>query len=155
MDSRRMTALILLGLALLPGLSGAAASDWATLQALKPGQMIGIIQSDQKRVEGPLEQVTESAITLRTGGEVTVPKENVIRVYRKPRANRLLRVAIGAAIGVAAGAILSGTAGERFRNEGQDVPAAAWIGGGAGMGAGVGALTGGGYQTLYQRSAKP
>src|SRR5581483_1098979 len=111
-----------------------------------------IIQSDQKRVEGRFERVTESGITLRTDQELTVTQENVIRVYRKPRANRKIRAAVGAAIGAVAGAILSATAGERFRNEGQDVSAAAWIGGGAAIGAGIGALTGGGYRTVYQRS---
>ena len=34
----------------------------------------------------------------------------------------------------------------------QDVNSALWIAGGAGIGAGIGALTGGGYQTIYQKS---
>lgn len=154
MDSRRITSLLLLGLA-GTALFGGTASDWTNLEALKAGQHVGIIQSDQKRLEGRFESVTESGITLRTDREITVPHENVIRVYRKPRANRTVRAAVGAAIGAVAGAIFSKTAGERFRNEGQDVPAAGWIGGGAGIGAGVGALTGGGYRTIYQRAARP
>ena len=59
-----------------------------------------------------------------------------------------MRALIGSAIGVLAGAILTGTVGNRFRNEGQEVPAGLWIAGGAGIGAAVGALAGGGYKTI-------
>ena len=75
-------------------------------------------------------------------------------MYRKPRAKRAVRAVVGAGIGAVAGAILTSTAGQRFRNEGQDVPSGAWIVGCSGIGAGIGALTGGGYQTLYLGSGK-
>jgi hypothetical protein len=84
-----------------------------------------------------------------------VSKENVVRVYRRPRATRGIRALIGGAIGAIAGIVLTGTVGERFRNEGLDVPAGAWIAGGAAISAGIGALTGGGYETIYQRSTRP
>jgi hypothetical protein len=150
---RHTVAVLLLAFA-APSSFARDTSQWTNLEVLKPGQRIGVIQSNQKRVEGRFERVTESGITLRADQEVTVAQENVIRVYRKPRANRTVRAILGAAIGAVAGAILTATAGERFRNEGQDVAAGAWIGGGAAIGAGVGALTGGGYQTVYERSAR-
>lgn len=151
---RHAAAVLLLSLA-APSSFARDNSQWTNLEVLKPGQRIGIVQSNLKRVEGRFERFTESAITLRADQEITVPQENVIRVYRKPRANRTLRAILGAGIGVAGGAILSATAGERFRNEGRDVPAGAIIGGGAGIGAGLGALSGGGYQTIYRRSTRP
>ena len=37
---------------------------------------------------------------------ITLPRTNVVRVYRRPRLNRMKRALIGAAIGVVAGALL-------------------------------------------------
>ena len=127
-------------------------SLWSNLGALKSGERIGIIQSDQKQIEGRFQGFTESAISVTADQVVTLPRGNVVRVYRHPRINRTKRALIGAAIGLAAGALLTNTAGDRFRNEGKDVPAGIWIRGGAGIGAGIGAIIGGGYQTVYQRS---
>ena len=55
----------------------------------------------------------------------------------------------GRGLGLVAGAIINATAGERFRNEGGDITAGALVGGAA-VGAGIGALSGG-YKTVYQR----
>jgi hypothetical protein len=78
-----------------------------------------------------------------------------VRVYRRSRLSRGIRVLIGGAIRAVAGIVLTQTIGQYRRNEGHDSPAGAWIAGGAGTGAAVGALTGGGYKTIYQRSAAP
>lgn len=127
-------------------------SLWSNLGDLEQGARIGIIQSDQKRIEGRFERFTELSISVRTDQITTLARDNVVRVYRRPRIDRTKRALIGAAIGVAAGALLTNTAGDRFRNEGKDVPAGLWIGGGAAIGAGIGSISGGGYQTVYQRS---
>jgi hypothetical protein len=126
-------------------------SPWSNLGRVEQGARIGIILSDQKRIEGQFQGFTDSDISLRTDQVITLARDNVVRVYRRPRLNRTKRALIGAAIGVVAGVLLTKTAGDRFRNEGQDVPAASWIGGAAGIGAGIGAITGGGYQTVYRR----
>ena len=63
-----------------------------------------------------------SGISVRTDREINLRKEEVVRVYRRPRASRPIRAAVGAAIGAAGGAILSSTVGTRFRNEGQECP---------------------------------
>src|SRR6476646_11712003 len=145
----RQIALILAAALAGPALA-AGNSSWMKLSALKPGMRIGSIQSDMKRVEGLFEGFTESGISLRTDREITLRKEDVVRVYRRPRVNRPIRIAAGAAIGAVGGVILSRTAGTRFRNEGQDISDGAFIGGGVGIGAAIGALSGGGYQTVYQ-----
>jgi hypothetical protein len=150
MWTHRQLALILAAALAGPALA-ADNSAWTNLSMLKPGTRIGIIQSDMKRVEGLFEGFTESGIIVRTDRDVTLRKEEVVRVYRRPRVNRPIRAAVGAAIGAAGGAILSSTAGTRFRNEGQDISDAAFIGGGVGIGAAIGALSGGGYHTVYQR----
>jgi len=147
----RITAPVLLIAFAWPGLA-ADTSQWTNVQGLRAGDRIGIIQSDQKRIDGRFQSGTETGITLDADREITVPKENVVRVYRRARVSRPMRALIGGAIGLAGGAIVNATAGERFRNEGGDITAGALLGG-SGIGAGIGAVTGGGYQTVYQRAA--
>lgn len=125
-------------------------SQWSNLGALHRGDRIGIVQLSQKRIEGWFVRSTDDAITIQADQEVTVARQDVVRVYRRPRLRRIHRILIGSAAGVAAGGILTATVGERFRNEGADVPTGAWVGGGAAIGAAIGALSGGGYHEIYR-----
>jgi hypothetical protein len=145
----RQIALILAATLASPALA-ADNSLWTNLSALKPGTRIGIIQSDMKRLEGHFEGFTESGISVRTDREVTLRKEDVVRVYRRPLAGRTIRAAVGAAIGAAGGAIWAvlrepdfATRGRMYRRR--------LHGGGVGIGAAIGALGGSGYRTVYQR----
>jgi hypothetical protein len=137
-------------LALVASAWAADEGNWNNLAQLKRGDRIGVIGSDMKRTEGRFVSFEEGGLSIETDQPVTIAKDRVVRVYRRARTNRVWRTAIGAGIGVAAGAVLNATIGERFRNEGQDV-AGALIASGAGVGAGLGALSGGGNVTVYRR----
>jgi len=126
-------------------------SQWSSLGELKKGDRIGVIQADMKRVEGRFESAGETSITLVVEQPVTLPKDNVVRVYRRPRWNRVTRTVVGARIGMAAGAVTDGTLGAYFRNESDGPDAGLITGIGAAAGAGIGAASGGGYRTVYQR----
>ena len=100
MGIHRQIALMLAAALAGPAL-GADNSAWSNLTTLKPGTRIGIIQADMKRVEGNFAGFTEAGISVRTDRQIILRKEEVVRVYRRPRASRPIRAAIGAAIGAA------------------------------------------------------
>lgn len=128
--------------------------NWANLESLRVGDRIGIIQSDLKRVEGQYQGSTDAGLTIHTDQNVTLPKDSVVRVYRRPHLSRKKRVLLGAAIGAGAGGAVGGGLANASNNEGffgYNGAVGVTIGGGAGVGAAIGAATGGGYHTVYQR----
>ena len=136
-----------------PAQSGLAqdANQWSNVQSLRKGEQVGVIQANRRRVEGRFESATDSRITVRADQEISLEKSDVVRVYRPARRGRWFGAVIGGAIGVAAGAVVDGTVGHYFRNEGgsPDRGVITAIGGAAG--AGIGAVATGGYRTVYQR----
>lgn len=130
---------------------GADTSQWSNLQSLKPGTKIGVILATKERMEGRFEHTSELGITFRGDREITLPPDRVVRVYQPARTNRAVRAVIGAGVGLAAGALVNATVGKRFTNEGGDITGIA-LGGGTAIGAGIGAASGGGYRTVYQRA---
>jgi hypothetical protein len=128
------------------------ASQWSSVQSLRKGDRVGVIQADRKRVEGRFESATDARITLGADQEISLEKAQVVRVYRPARHGRVFGVVVGGAIGVAAGGVADGTLGQRFRNE-IDRPARGLMtAGGGAVGAGIGAAVTGGYRTIYQRA---
>jgi hypothetical protein len=107
-----------------------------------------VVQADMKRVEGRFDSGTDDTIVV---DGVTLTKDRVVRVYRRPKLNRGVRAVIGAGIGLAGGAVVDGTFGQYLRNEGHGPDAGIITGLSGAAGAGVGAASGGGYKTVYQR----
>ena len=128
----------------------ADSSDWSSVQALHRGDRVGVIQTNQKRVEGRFESATDTRIMLQGDQTVTLEKADVVRVYQPPKHGRVLGAIVGGAIGVAAGAVVDATAGQRFRNEGTSPAAGLITAIGAGAGAGIGAAVTGHYRTVYR-----
>jgi hypothetical protein len=143
MSSRFAVLVVAVGCA-----AGADSSQWSAVRDLKKGDRVGLVQSDMKRVEGRFDGASDDAITVDGN---TVSKDRVVRVYRRPGMNRVVRAVVGAGIGAAAGAVADGTAGTRFRNEGTGPALGLITGLSAAGGAGIGAASGGGYKTVYQR----
>jgi hypothetical protein len=127
-------------------------SQWSSVQALRKGDRVGVIQADRKRVVGRFESATDARITIQADQLITLEKSEVVRVYRPARHSRVFGVVLGAAIGVAAGGVTDGTLGQYFRNE-SDGPARGLITAvGGAAGAGIGAAATGWYRTVYQRT---
>ena len=140
-----------LALAMSPAVAGDT-SQWGTVRRLHAGSRIAIDLADQRRVEGRFTRASEADLTYQTYRVITVSRDDVIRVYRKPRLSRTMRTLLGAGIGLGGGAILNATLGARFANEGRDITAVT-LGGGAAFGAGIGAISGrGGNKLIYLRS---
>jgi len=97
------------------GVFGADLANWKNLDALKAGDRVGVIQGNQKRLEGRFEAVTDAGITVDSK---TIAKDRVVRIYRPDGMNRGTRALIGAAVGAAVGVVITQTAGRRFANEG-------------------------------------
>jgi hypothetical protein len=137
-----------MGLLLIFALFAGDISQWSGVRELKKGDRVGVVQADMKRIEGRLDSATDEGITV---DGVALSKDRVVRVYRRPKLNRGVRAAVGAAIGVAAGGVVDGTFGQYLRNEGHGPDAGLITGLTGAAGAGVGAASGGGYKTVYQR----
>ncbi len=152
-DRVKRVALIVsaLALAVLPAVAGDT-SQWSLVRQLRTGSRIAIDLADQRRVEGRFTRASEADLTYQAYREITVSRDDVIRIYRRPRLSRTMRALLGAAIGLGGGAIVNATLGARFANEGRDITVVT-LGGGAAIGAGIGAITGrGGNKLIYRRS---
>jgi hypothetical protein len=150
-SSMNMKRMILSIVMLATAVVGAELNNWKNLDALKAGDKVGVVQTDMKRVEGVFGGSSDTGITV---DGASVAKDKVVRVYRQGGMSRATRTLIGAAAGVAIGAIIAETAGRRFANEGNNfggVPKGGWYAIGIGAGAGLGAASGNGYQTIYHR----
>src|SRR5947209_4397344 len=96
---RMMTVLIALTAAGL--VSAKDTGQWSNVQGLRKGDRIGVIQADQKRVEGRFDSATESRITLQADRPISLEKGDVVRVYRRARRGHVFGAILGGAIGTA------------------------------------------------------
>jgi hypothetical protein len=127
-------------------------SQWSSVQSLRKGDRIAVIQANHKRVEGRFESATDARITLRADQEITLEKTEVVRVYRPARHGRVFGAVLGGLIGVAVGGITDATAGRATRNEVNTPPKGAITAIGGATGAGIGAAVAGWSRTVYQRA---
>jgi hypothetical protein len=89
---------------------------WDKVAALTPGQTVRVLTAADRH-EGVVVSVSDSGITLQ---DVTVRRNEIRRVYVRKPSHRARNAIIGTAVGVAVGAVIYGTLGTLFRNEGSD-----------------------------------
>jgi hypothetical protein len=104
--------------------------SWSDLRGLKVGQGIEVIESSMKRHGGEFVNVSDEVLTLQEkGSDVSVKRENVVRVSTASGARRGEHAVIGLVVGAAVGAGIGAAAGSGSKG---------W----AGLSEGVGALVG-------------
>jgi hypothetical protein len=104
--------------------------SWSDLRGLKVGQGIVVIESSMKHHDGEFVSVTDEGLTLQEkGSDVSVKREDVVRVSTASGARRGEHAVIGLVVGGLAGAGIGAAAGSRSNG---------W----AGLEEGVGALVG-------------
>ena len=91
--------------------------QWSDLNGLKVGQGIDVIESNMKSHGGTFVAITEDAITLREkDSDVSVKRENVVRVSTASGARRGEHALIGLVVGGGIGAAVGAVAASRAKN---------------------------------------
>lgn len=89
--------------------------QWSDLKGLKVGQGIEVIESNMKRHAGEFVSVTDEAFTLQEkGSDISVKREDVVRVTTGSGARRGEHAVIGLVVGAAIGAGIGAAAKYRF-----------------------------------------
>ena len=104
--------------------------SWSDLRGLKVGQGIEVIESSMKHHGGEFVSVSDDVVTLQEkGSDVSVKREDIVRVSTASGARRGEHAVIGLVVGAAVGAGIGAAAGSGSK---------AWVG----LSEGVGALVG-------------
>ena len=86
--------------------------SWSDLRGLKVGQGIEVIESSMKHHGGEFVNVSDEVLTLQEkGSDVSVKRENVVRVSTASGARRGEHAVIGLVVGAAGGAGIGAAAG--------------------------------------------
>ena len=108
--------------------------SWSDLRGLRVGQGIVVIESSMKRRDGEFISVTDEVLTVQEkGSDVSVKREDVVRVSTASGARRGEHAVIGLVVGGLTGAGIGAAAGSRSKD---------WIGVSEGVGALVGIAIG-------------
>ena len=155
----RGSTLLIILLAGAPWLSVAQSSEasWDNLKQLRVGQKIEVVDMKLKSLQGDFTGYSDQEVRLRLGSdEVSVPRAQVLSVKDRERSHRRRNTLLGLAIGAAGGLAVGAIRGATYHEEGETpVFVLVWTPIGAGIGAGVGAaLPAGGRVTVYRASAR-
>lgn len=109
--------------------------QWSDLKGLRVGQGIEVIESNMKRHGGEFVNVNDEVLTLQEkGSDISIKREDVMRVSTSSGARRGEHVVIGLLVGAGAGAGIGAAAGSGSKS---------WVGLSEGIGALVGVAIGG------------
>jgi hypothetical protein len=86
--------------------------SWPDLRGLKVGQGIEVIESSMKRHGGEFVSVSDEVLTLQEkGSDVSVKREDIVRVSTASGARRGEHAVLGLVVGAAVGAAIGAAAG--------------------------------------------
>jgi hypothetical protein len=129
----------------------APAADWASVQALSPGDKVAVSTRDGDRLKGRFNLATDTDISFtHEGSKVTLRRDSIKRV-EVGRKKRLVGALVGAGVGGGAGLGAGfGLVGASDHFDMRTIPTGAFVG--AGIGAAIGAATGLGlwYEAVYE-----
>ena len=96
-------------------------ADWARVIALRLGDPVRVETASAKQT-GRFVAATVDTLrfTTNANADISVARPEVTRVYARSKSHRIRNTVIGAAVGVAVGAVIYGTLGSWFRNEGRE-----------------------------------
>jgi hypothetical protein len=130
---------------------------WSDLNGLRSGQGIEVIESNLKSHSGEFVTVTDELLTLKEhGSNVSVKREEVVRVSTSSGPKRGEHAVIGLVVGGAIGAGIGAVAGSRSQGwfSGSGIGALVGVVIGAPIGAGVGAVLPA-HTTIYRAVPAP
>ncbi len=130
--------------------------SWDNLRQLRPGEAIEVLDAKMKSIRGDFASYTPQEIALRQDGrEMNVPRAEVASVKRSGESHRRRNVLLGLAIGAAGGLAVGAIRGKTYHEAGETtVFMAVWTPIGAGIGAVAGAvLPGRTGITVYRATA--
>jgi hypothetical protein len=82
-------------------------SSWSNLEEISPGQKIQVVEMSLKSVEGTFTTYNDRSVSIKyKRKEITIDRENVLRVSLRGPAKRKRRIITGLAIGAGAVAII-------------------------------------------------
>ena len=142
---RRAVLILVLFLGLASALGAQTQQDsWSNLNRLKAGQGIEVIESGLKRHDGKFVTVTDELLTLKeNGSDVSVKREDVVRVSTSSGAKRGEHALIGLVVGGAIGAAIGAASGSKtgfLGGSSRGITALVGVGIGAPSGAILGAV---------------
>ena len=117
-------------------------NSWDNLRQLRPGERIEIVDARTKSHRGEFAAYATEGISLsRNGGVITIRRAEVASIKRIGESRRRRNILLGAAIGAAAGLAIGAIRGKTYHEEGETtVFMAVWTPIGTGIGAAIGAV---------------
>ena len=130
--------------------------SWDRLRQLHAGQKIEVVNMKLKSVTGNFTGYDDHAVLLRVDrDEVSIPRGDVLSIKNREISHRRRNVLLGLAIGAAGGLAIGAIKGATYHESGETgVFMAVCTPIGAGIGAGLGAALPAGAVTVYRARAK-
>ena len=96
-------------------------ADWTRVAEL-PANAVVRVETATGKQTGTLLSVSDEVLrfTTKEGTDVSVGRAEIRKVHVRTKSHRVRNAIIGTAVGVAVGAVIYGTLGALFRNEGRD-----------------------------------